>query len=835
MKLSLNWIKQYTKVDLSVDELVQKIGAQLGEIEAVEALAPKYKGATIVKVVSSEDHPNADRLHVCVIDDGGKTPDVSRDENGNVQVVCGAPNVRAGMLAVWLPPGSTVPESYGKEPFALEARELRGVISNGMLASAKELSLGDNHEGIVEVDPEEWSPKQSEIKPGASFAAVFGLDDTIIDIENKMFTHRPDLFGELGLAREVAGITHQAFVSPKWYTEKSELSSGSGLSLAVTNEAPEVVPRLMVVAIKNVEVKPSPLWLQCELIRVGQKPINNIVDATNYIMLLTAQPTHAYDYDKLRGGSLVARFAKPDEQVRLLNNKTYTLDPADIVIADSEGAVGLAGVMGGGDSEVSLDTKNIVLECANFDMYAVRRSSMRHGVFTDALTRFNKGQSPLQNANVLQLLVQSIIDVAGGEVASEVFDVPGVGDREWVHPPVPITAEFINARLGLSLKAEEMQTLLGNVEMKVSVDGDSMTVTAPFWRTDLESREDIVEEVGRLHGYDKLPLELPKRSIRPAAKNQLAQLKQRVRGALSAAGANEVLTYSFVHGDLLEKAGQDASQAFCVSNALSPDLQYFRLSLTPSLLEKVHPNIKAGYDQFALYEIGKAHNINQIDEDGLPLEFEMLDLVYAASDKAAPAGAAFYQARTYLDTLMNRLGVEIELRPFDAEEDYAVAKPYDHTRSAKIFVRGTDKPLGMLGEYKTSVRRALKLPAHSAGFGIGLEQLLDVVVPAKTTYLPLQRFPSVTQDLTLRVASSTLFGDVARLLATELRAQAPEHSQITLDSVGAYQSPDDTEHKNLTFRITITAKNRTLTESEVTKTVEALATAAQAQVGGERV
>ena len=213
MKVSLNWMKWYggQGLDTPVDELVERIGTQLGAVEGVEDLGKKYQGVVVARVVTCEDHPNADRLHVCTIDDGGITPDVKRDENGHVQVVCGAPNVREGLMVAWLPPGSTVPESVGKELFVLEARELRGVVSNGMLASPKELALGDNHEGILEID-------EPDVKPGDDFAKVYGLDDYIIDIENKMFTHRPDCFGQLGVAREVAGIQGKAFKSPDWYT-----------------------------------------------------------------------------------------------------------------------------------------------------------------------------------------------------------------------------------------------------------------------------------------------------------------------------------------------------------------------------------------------------------------------------------------------------------------------------------------------------------------------------------------------------------------------------------------------------------------------------------------
>ena len=834
MKLSLNWISQYTKVDMPVDELVQKIGAQLGEVEGVENLGPKYAGAVIVQVKTCENHPDADRLHILTIDDGGITPDVKRDANGLVQVVCGAPNVKADMLAVWLPPRATVPDSFDKEPFTLEARELRGVVSNGMLASPKELALGDSHEGILEIDPSEWSPKQSEIKPGASFARTFGLDDTVIDIENKMFTHRPDLFGELGLAREIAGITGQQFQSPKWYADPADFPVGSGLTLKVINETPELVPRFTALAIKNVTVKPSPLWLQCALLSVGQKPINNVVDVTNYIMLLTAQPTHAYDYDKVRGHTLVARTAKPSETITLLNHKEYTLDPADIVIADGEGAIGLGGVMGGGDCEVSDDTKNIILECATFDMYAVRRSSMRHGLFTDALTRFNKGQSPLQTRQVLHLLMQSVFDVAGGEVGSEVFDHNTLKDRDWVHPPVPVTTGFINARLGLALTATEMKTLLENVEMKVELDDDRLTVSAPFWRTDIESREDIVEEVGRLYGYDHLPLELPQRSIKPAPQDTLLILKGRLRDMLQRAGANEILTYSFVHGNLLEKTGQNPDKAFRLSNALSPDLQYYRLSLTPSLLDKVHPNLKAGYDDFCLFEIGKSHCVGEwdTDEPNVPNEDEHLALVVAANDKHRPAGGAYYRARKYFEALCPDLVTDlVPLTDFDLENDEwgkQLTAPYEPNRTA-VIVRD-NQVRGVVGEFKPSVSRALKLPAYMAG----LELHLSVLPLEQRRYVPLSRFPSVRQDITLRVAATTRFQELQGVIEAALKTNSPEATDATVEPLGIYQSEEDTT-KNVSFRVSILPHNRTLTEQEASATLETIAAAAHDKLGAERV
>ncbi len=841
MKISLNWLREFggQGLDVPVAELVERIGAQLGAVEEVQNLGEKYHGIVIAKIIKSEDHPNADRLHVCAIDDGGVTPDVQRDGEGYVQVVCGATNVREGMLVAWLPPGATVPDSVGKEPFVLEARELRGVVSNGMLASPKELALTDEHDGILEINPDEWSPQQSEIKPGADFAKVFGLDDTIIDIENKMFTHRPDCFGQLGVAREIAGISGLPFTSPSWYLDTPEFPAGEGLPLEVVNESPEVVPHLMTLTMKNVAIKPSPLWLQCALVRVGAKPINNVVDVTNYIMLLTAQPVHAYDYDQLRGKTLVARTARPGEKVDLLNHKTYSLDVADIVIADGEGPIGLAGIMGGNDSEVTEATTNLVLECASFDMYTVRKSSMRHGVFTDALTRFNKGQSPLQNNHVLHLLMQSIQDVAGGEVAGTVTDDGQVAGREWVHPPVPVMTEFINARLGFNLSAEDMKTLLENVEFKVDVDGEKLSVSAPFWRTDVETREDVVEEIGRLYGFDHLPLQLPIRSIQPAHKDELLEVKSQIRRALAKAGANEVLTYSFVHGDLLDKTRQDRELAFSLSNAISPELQYYRLSLMPSLISNVHANLKAGYSEFALFEIGKVHGKSEVDDEGVPKPFSRVALVAAADAKTAKGkGAAYYQARELLVATLGDFVAADALRfvPLGDVDTQGhelfkqMIAPYELNRSGMVY--NGEKMVGVVGEFRRTVGKALKLPEYCAGFELFLSafEVMD-----NSNYAPLARFPKVNQDITVKVASETPFSNIYTALLDGMNSVKADDTKLSLQPLGVYQSPDDTAHKNVSMRIMAVNYQKTLTDAEVSQLLDAAVAAAQQAVGAERI
>jgi len=302
MKVSINWIREIIKNDQcsadpmpkGIDVLVDKIGAQLGAVEEVIDLGKKYQGVVVAKVVSCQKHPNADKLSFCLIDDAKAVKRVKRDAKGLIKVVCGAPNVAAGQLVAWIPPGVTVPSTLAKDPFVLETRKIRGEISNGMIASLKELDLGDDHTGILVID--------EPAKAGQPFAQVYDLDDYIIDIENKMFTHRPDCFGMLGVARELAGIQGMVFRSPKWYlSDKTSVNHKTDDKLlSVKNEVPKLVPRFMMQVVKNVKVRPSSMQIQSHLTRVGVRPVNNIVDITNYLMLESAQPIHAYDYDKVK-------------------------------------------------------------------------------------------------------------------------------------------------------------------------------------------------------------------------------------------------------------------------------------------------------------------------------------------------------------------------------------------------------------------------------------------------------------------------------------------------------------------------------------------------------
>lgn len=814
MKVSLEILKKLTKIDAAedLDKFLHKVNSQLGGVEEVIDYRLTYKDALVVEVVKVVKHKNADSLNVCLVDDAGAWKNVERDENGYVQVVCGAPNVYQGMFGVWLPPNSVVPATSDSEkPLVLSVKEVRGELSYGMLASGDEMGVNNDHDGILDLDKNEPIPSGLELKAGASFAKVYGLDTIVIDIENKMFTHRPDCFGQLGVAREVAGIYHQQFEEPEWYKNLLKTETEDELPLKVYNESGNSSKKMMAVAMKNVEVKPSPMWLQCALTVLGSKPINNVVDVTNYLMLMTAQPMHAYDYDKLVGATVGVRMAEPSEKTTLLNDKSYELDVNDVVIVDDAGVIGLGGVMGGLESQVSENTKNIVIECANFDMYKIRRTAMRYGLFTDAVTRFTKGQSVHQCDYVLAKSVELMKEVAGGKVASSACSEPKV--KHQLPVKVKINHKKVASELGLEMSWSEMSKLLSNVQLAMQkLDNENSEVCIPYWRTDLKIQEDIVEELGRLYGFDDLPRKLPVRSSRPAPKSTLLALKTEIRKSMASAGANELLTYSFVHENTIKNATQDVDAAYTLANALSPSLHKYRLTVLPSLLEKVHSNIKAGHEEFCLYELGKGHIKGRMESDvagELPSEIKLLDMVYASKNEKS--GAAYYQMQNIVQKLVDDLGVGLVLDPIDSEIDYNAMKPFDYRRSALLKSKEGDV-YGVVGELKPSVKKAYKLPDYSAAASLCVDTLQKMYGSKESSYRPLSKYPSTWQDISLKVDGSLHQVLVYQAILQNLKDSASD-LDYSLELMDVYKAKNS-DVKTLTYRLKMTSHEKTLSSED---------------------
>jgi len=831
MKVSLNLVNKFVKLRVPTEELVDTIGTKLGAIESVTYLGERYEGATIVRVVEFEKHSNADKLSICKIDDGNVTDNIERDDRGHIQVVCGAPNVKKDMLAVWLKPGSVIPETFDdKHPVTLDAKDLRGIVSQGMLASSKELGLNNDHHGLLELD-----------KPaivGQKFAEVYELDDTIIDIENKMLTHRPDCFGQLGIAREIAGICGLQFKSPEWYlhkpNHKTDFESNSLIEL--DNKIPELVSEFLVQVITGVEIKPSDIQTQSYLNRLGVRPINNVVDQTNLTMLMTGQPLHAYDYDKLKAlepiatrAKIVIRKPKPGEMVKLLNGKDVTPSKDTILIATENRAIGLGGVMGGSSTEVDDSTKNIVLECATFDMYSVRRTSMENGIFSEAVTRFNKGQSKFQNIHILPEITKSIFAAAGGKAETEIVTA---NKNEPNKSSFSVNVDFVNNLLGLDIDTSKMAKLLSNVEIDVTSSESKMTIKPPFWRTDLEIKEDVAEEVGRLFGYDKLKLVLPSRPAKPMAKNQTLDFKKKIRELMLRAGANETVTYSFIHGNLIENIGQQKTRAYKLSNAISPDIQYYRLSLIPSLLEKIHPNIKDGYSSFVLYEMSKVveNGFKDSAEQGLPEELSRLAITFTDASKSS---APYYQARAYLDYLMIELGLKIRILEVDdkhlSRKFNQASKVFEPIRSGLIYVGNNF--LGIIGEPRQAVKRYLKLPNYTSMIEIDLDELSKIA--GERTYVQLSHYPKIDQDICFRVPTETKYVDLYNMVERSV-TESFKNIHLSLIPIDIFQS-DKTKFKQITFRLTLNSYIKTLKNSDLLGLTENLKTRVDSDFSGEIV
>jgi len=826
MIISVNWLKKFTDIRSSIDELASLIGTRLVEIESVENIGEKYKDVIVARVAECAPLEGTDHLNVVKIDDGNKVQGVERDANGLVQVVCGAPNVKVGLLVAWLPPQSVVPETYGDaEPFVLSAKPLRGVVSNGMLASAKELDLYDDHSGILEID--------KQAAPGDSFARLYELDDYLLDIENKSLTHRPDAFGIIGFAREVAGIQGLAFSTPEWLAQLDAVVQGDDtlVAPAIAIEDASLSNRFQAIVLSNVnESARSPIQLQTYLSRSGVRPINASVDISNYLMLLTGQPSHTYDYDKLKAiagddFTLYVRNAKDGEELTLLDGKTIRLDTGDIVIAAGATVVGLAGIMGGQSTAVDETTKHVVLEAATFDLYSMRSSQMRHGIFSEAVTRFTKGIPAPLSSPVLVEAVRMLTETTGAQVSSSVVEAyPGKADPIFV----TISTHAINNLLGTHFAAEDIEELLENVGFTVTFKGLEGSVEVPYWRQDIHIAEDITEEVGRLIGYDTIDITLPTRDFTAVLPNAFDSLRTSLRTSLVRTGANEVLTYSFVHGDLFKKVGQSPDNAYRIVNSISPELQYYRQSLVPSLLAQVHGNAKAGYDIFALFEVNKVHQ----KSDGLTGEkvpVERHNIAYVVTDAKAQ-GDAYYAAKRTLEYLLRTQGISITLQPLESK-DNATSLPFEPKRSAVIIRSDTGAQLGVVGEFTQAVRRAFKLPVYTAGFELDIQALAEAVTSASSSYTPLGRYPGTERDICFQVPVATLYETVVTAAANAL---ADTRLQSTIEPIDIYQ-PEQGDTKNITIRIQLASYEKTLTADEIAEVIEHITQSVTAETDGKVV
>jgi phenylalanyl-tRNA synthetase beta chain len=554
-------------------------------------------------------------------------------------------------------------------------------------------------------------------------------------------------------------------------------------------------------------------------------------------MLLTGQPLHAYDYDKLKTLSsdekiptIVIRKPSEDESLVLLNGKEIKPSEKTILIATKNQAIGLGGVMGGQSSEVDRNTKTIALECATFDMYSIRRTSMENGIFSEAVTRFSRGQSSGQNIHILPKISTSIIKICDAQLEGGIVSVGKIDNKP---EDVIVDQKFVNGLLGSDIYLTEMIKILNNVEINSTSKGTNLEISIPFWRTDISIKEDVVEEIGRLYGYSKLELSLPEKHIKPAVKNDFLVFKSRVRDLMSKAGANETISYSFVHGKLLDIVGQDQKLAFKLTNALSPDIQFYRLSLIPSLLDKIHSNVKSGYSDFVLFEMAKIiqKDIKDPIEPNLPEERYRLGIVLTDDVKKSDKFAPYYRAYRYLEFLLNSLGIRFRIQPINGQNEIDIEqliKPFESIRSGLIF--SGDDFIGILGEPNIKVITALKLPKKTSMIELDLTKLNELATK-RTMYTRLSSYPKIEQDLCFRLPTAVSYHDLYDRVSN-LIDKFEDKIIFNLMPLDIFQQSD--EHtKQITLRLSLNSYTRTLKQDDLKPLLSGLSSMVKTELSGE--
>lgn len=797
MRAPLKWLSEYVDLTIDPQEMARRLTTAGLEVSEIISTAGDWDGVSVAEVVQVERHPNADRLSLATVDVGGERR----------TVVCGAPNVAAGQKVPYAGVGVTVIDGHTGKPAIIKPAVIRGVESAGMILSEKELGISDRHEGILVL------PEDAPI--GKPLAAVLG--EVIFDLDPT--PNRPDLFSVLGVAREIGALTGQPVRDPSIQYE----SAGKPIKgrAHVTIEAPDLCPRYVAALIEDVKIAESPAWLQERLVAAGLRPINNVVDITNLVMLEMGQPLHAFDFERLRGGRIIVRRASKGEKLMLLDATERELSPEMLVIADAEAPVAVAGVMGGADSEVTLSTKRILLESANFSGPSIRRTSHALKTRTDASTRFEKGLSYHLPPIAAQRAAKLMVEVCGGRAAEGLIDITAIKQKEL---RVTLTQERLHRVLGVELPTSQVREVLTSLGFGCRwMPPDRFIVRVPYWRTDVGIADDLIEEVARIIGYDQLPTSQLRGQVPHAVPQPRLELRERVRDILAAAGMQEIITYSLTDLETLARvvAPEELSMnpPLRVANPMSREFEYLRTTLRHGLLETLSANMRGRTGLVSLFEAARAY----VPRDSeLPEETETVCGVVAGRrpDRwGQPLGepAGFYDAKALVDHLLAALRVPPEYRQ-------AVEFAYLPGRTAAVFVNG--EQIGHVGQVHPRVAAAFDIKADVAMFELDIDALLPHV-PEVVHYRPVPQFPSVEQDLAIIVPE-----DVPAGQAIDLIRSFPLVRSVSVFDVYT-GDPIPPGRKSLAFSVSFQSADHTLTDDEVSRQRKRIVERLRRELGAE--
>ncbi len=780
MKISLKWLREYVDVDWTAEEFVERLTMAGLEQESVEDLGAALTGIVVGKVLEAEQHPDADRLSVCRVDAGEAEPRT---------IVCGAPNVDAGQTVPVVLPGSRLPDGT-----KIGKAKLRGVASEGMICSEIELGLGDDGSGIM-VLPEEWTA-------GTPYATAGGLDDIVIDFE--VTPNRPDCLSHVGIAREVAALAGVELRIPKTQlvTEGAAVEADAG----VTIEDPDGCGRYVARVIRGVQVGPSPTWLQDRLRAVGQRPINNIVDVTNFVMLELGQPLHAFDLKRLDESRIVVRRSRVGESLRTLDGEVHHLqDDGLLVIADGSAAVAVAGVMGGADSEVTAQTGDVLLESAFFDARLIRQGARQLGMHTEASARFERGADWDMPDRASERAAALIAELAGGQVAPGVIDVwPGKSQR----PTVRLRPARAASLLALPVDGASCRAILERLGCEVDDDNkDSLSVVVPSFRPDLEREIDLVEEVGRIHGYQHVAASEQIRGPLPGIAGGQYDAQRRLRQALTGLGLDEAITSSIIADSWAERAGPVGCR---LANPPADGVSCMRNSLLPGLLDVARRNLRQRAPGVALFEVGRV--FLAADGEGVD-HIEDWRVAGVLSGQTSPSSwRATHRPADFLDLkgILEGLMTGVLDVAFDPTETPLLRRGH----SARVLVEGA--AVGTIGQVDAALADSFSLTRDTYIFELACDPLFGAWAARGTAYQPLPKFPPIERDLAIVLGDQVPSGRVA----DEIRSVAPD----LVDDVRLFDvySGDQVEagKRSLAFSLCLRSPDRTLEDRDADGVVE---------------
>lgn len=800
MNVTLNWLREFVKVELSIEDLSHRLTMVGLEVEAVEEIGAGLDSVIVARLESVEPHPEADRLTLCQVQTGAET----------VPVVCGATNHKTGDLVAFAQVGTVLPGD-----FKIKKSKIRGQVSQGMLCSEKELGLSEESEGIMIL------PENLEL--GVPAFDALGLKDVRFEIG--LTPNRPDCLSVRGIAREVAAMTGQRLESP---TSKLVEEGGAiEADTSVVIETPEVCPRYAARLIKGVKIGPSPGWVTQRLEAVGIRSINNVVDVTNLMMIELGHPLHAFDFNLLRDKCIVVRCAEENEVFTTLDGQERTLLSSDVVICDGEGPVALGGIMGGENSEIQDNTTDVLLEAAYFDPNTIRRTSKRLGIHTESSHRFERGADVDIIPFVIDRAASLIQDLAGGEVSRGVIDVY---PQRMAAKEVAISVEKTEATLGLAIPATEIKHLLTGIDLElVKEEQGELVFSVPAFRPDLEREIDLIEEVARLRGYDEIPVTMPVSSLICHRPDNRQRLVTACREFMVAAGYNEVVNYSFVSPaslDLLQLAKDDVRRD-CIPllNPLNEDQSIMRTTLVGSLLETVARNLSYRSLDLRIFELRPVFKKQQDSE----LADEGYRLTAALTGRRAPLGWAqqdensdLFDIKGVAETLLRSIG----LAGIDWIQDGK--EPYLHPgKSCQIMSDGA--LIGKLGEVHPAVLDSCGIEQPVFLFDLDLQAVQGSKL-ASTGFQAISRFPDVFRDTAILIDDEMTSEQVMAVVEQAKGAHAEE--VILFDLYRGKGVPEG--NKSLAFRVRYRADDRTLTDDEINKAHERIVRALEHKLGAVR-